>query len=131
MLSQTLQAWAQLDALAHDAITPIQDDLQYKRAMALLAELWEVQDDPAAAGLIDLVADRIQAYEDRQFPAPEVSPAQALAFLMEQHGLKQKDLQGFAPQSVISEVLSGKRGVSVPLAKGLAERFHVPLDTFL
>lgn len=132
MLSPTLQAWKTLDALAHDAITPIQDEAQYLRAMALMAELWPAaQQDEVAAGLLDLVADRIQAYEDRTLPAPQVTPAQALAFLMDQHGLKQKDLQDLAPQSVISEILNGKRGVSVPLARGLAARFHVGLDTFL
>ena len=54
----------------------------------------------------------------------------ALAFLMEQHGLGQSDLSEVATQSVISEILSGKRQLNIRHIKALSERFNVSADTF-
>ncbi|SMB85508.1 helix-turn-helix domain-containing protein [Deinococcus hopiensis] len=127
-----IHTWKALDPIVQSAITRIQDEAQYKRALKLVEELWPLaQGDDAAATLLDLVAERIEAYEAQQDPVPATTPAEALAFLMEQHGLKQKDLAQFAPQSVISEILNGKRKVSKAIAKGLAERFKVSIDVFL
>src|SRR5579871_4685608 len=43
---------------------------------------------------------------------------------MEQSGLKQEDLADIVPQHRISEILSGKRGISKEVAKKLAKRFN-------
>ena len=62
---------------------------------------------------------------------PEAEPRAVLQFLMEQHGLKQTDLADCAPQSRISEILSGQRAVSKALAKRFAAQFRVPMELFL
>jgi len=54
-----------------------------------------------------------------------------LRFLMDQHGLRQEDLDDCAPQSRISDFLSGKRAISKENAKCFARRFHVRADLFL
>ena len=56
---------------------------------------------------------------------PASTSKEALAFLMQQHGLKQNDLASLAPQSTISAVLSGKRAISKQLPTKLAARFGV------
>jgi len=45
--------------------------------------------------------------------------------------LKQEDLNDCAPQSRISDILSGNRGISRDVAKKLARRFNVSTDLFL
>jgi len=124
--------WKALDPAVLAGVTRIQNEAQYAQAMSLVEQLWPLaQEDDAVATLLDLVAERIETYEAQQDPVPATTPAEALAFLMEQHSLKQKDLADFAPQSVISDILNGKRKVSSALAKRLAERFHVGVDVFL
>jgi HTH-type transcriptional regulator / antitoxin HigA len=54
-----------------------------------------------------------------------------LRFLMEQHNLKQEDLADCAPQSRISDILSGNHSISKEIAKQLAQRFRVRADLFL
>lgn len=49
---------------------------------------------------------------------------------MAQHGLGQSDLAEVATQSVISEILSGKRQLNIRHIKALSERFKVSADTF-
>jgi transcriptional regulator with XRE-family HTH domain len=56
---------------------------------------------------------------------PKAEPREVLRFLMEQHGLKQEDLKHCAPQSRLSDILTGKRSISKELAKNFARRFHV------
>ena len=81
--------------------------------------------------LVDVVADRIREYEDRVHPWPDTTtPASLLAYLMAERGLKQSELPEVGPQSVVSEVLSGKRALNVRQAKALAVRFQVPMEVF-
>lgn len=64
--------------------------------------------------------------------APEGStPSSRLRGLMEEHGLRQRDLlHVFSSRGIASEVVRGKRAISKAQAKKLAELFHVPADLF-
>jgi HTH-type transcriptional regulator / antitoxin HigA len=73
----------------------------------------------------------IEDFEERRYHLPRATPLQALAFLMEQHGLKQKDLTGiFGTRSVVSEVMSGKRKLTLEQIRRLSQRFHVSPEIF-
>ena len=54
-----------------------------------------------------------------------------LAFLMEQHDIKQAELPEVGTQGVVSEVLNGKRELTTKHIKALSERFGVPAAVFL
>jgi HTH-type transcriptional regulator / antitoxin HigA len=54
-----------------------------------------------------------------------------LRSLMEEHGLRQRDLLDvFGSRGVASVVVSGKRAISKAQAKKLAALFHVPPHLF-
>lgn len=121
----------------HEALglgAPIADAAQYERMLAAAEALMDDYDDRPGSplgGLIELVAARIRDYEARMHPWPDEStPASRLAFLMEQHGLKQSELPEVGPQSVVSAVLAGKRKLNLRQAKALAARFGLPLEVF-
>jgi len=111
---------------------PIAGKAQYERLLACVDALMDDYDDRPGnplGGLLLLLAERIREYEERTQPWPETStPASLLAFLMEQHGLRQSDLPEIGPQSVVSAVLSGKRELNLRQVKLLAARFHVPME---
>ena len=54
-----------------------------------------------------------------------------LAHLLEEKGMKPSSLWTILPKSRVSEILSGKRGISKSPAKQLAELFRVPVELFL
>jgi HTH-type transcriptional regulator/antitoxin HigA len=119
----------------HEAVgvgTPIADDAQYERMLAFIDEVFdEVSKNPGhpLGGLVDLMADRIRAYEERAHPWPDTStPATVLASLMEEHGLTQSDLPEVGAQSVVSAVLAGKRKLNLRQVKALSQRFAVPIE---
>jgi HTH-type transcriptional regulator/antitoxin HigA len=127
-----LQAWTPFKELV--GVTSVRTEAEYAKAIALIDELLdEVGDNEAhpLAEVLDLIATQVKAYEDKHVQIPEAEPREVLRFLIEQNGLKQGDLDDVAPQSRISEILTGARPVSKEIAKRLAKRFHVHADLFI
>ena len=80
------------------------------------------------AGLLTLL---IEDFEEKHYTLPPARPLDAVRFLMDQHGCKQKDLIGvFGTASIVSEVLSGKRELNKEHIRRLSKRFHVSPELF-
>lgn len=127
-----LRAWLPFKQLI--GVTAVHTDEDYAQVCAtidaLLDEIGDNESHPLS-DVLDYLADQVKAYEDEHFPIPKAAPKEVLRFLMEQHSLRQEDLGDCAPQSRISDILSGKRSISKEIAKRLAHRFHVRADLFL
>lgn len=81
--------------------------------------------------LAELLTLLIEDFEEKRYRLPRSTPLDVIRFLMEQHGLRQKDLaEEFRTPSIVSEVLSGKRDLSKDHIKRLSERFHVSPELF-
>jgi HTH-type transcriptional regulator / antitoxin HigA len=73
----------------------------------------------------------IEDFEGKRYKLPRAKPLELIEFLMEQHGLKQKDLvEVFGTPSIVSEVLNGKRDLNKTQIKRLSERFGVSPELF-
>jgi len=80
------------------------------------------------AGLLTLL---IEDFEEKRYRLPRTGPLDVLRFLMDAHGLRQKDLADvFGTPSIVSEILSGKRELNKSHIKRLSERFHVSPELF-
>jgi HTH-type transcriptional regulator/antitoxin HigA len=81
--------------------------------------------------LADLLTLLIEDFEERRYSLPKASPLELLKFLMDQHGLKQRDLVGvFGARSIVSEVINGKRELNKEHIRKLSERFGVSPEVF-
>ncbi len=133
-VEELLAPWQTVNA-ALGLSGPVRDEAHHAQLLAFVDEAFARfgnDDQHPIFTLVSLVADRIREYEERTHPWPDNStPASRLAFLMESHGLNQKDLPEVATQSVISEILSGKRQINLRQATALAKRFGVPLELFV
>ena len=86
---------------------------------------------PEEVQLADLLTLLVEEYEAKHYELPKASPLEAIAFLMDQHGLKQKDLVDvFGTPSIVSEVLRGKRALNKEQIRRLSERFGVSVELF-
>lgn len=80
---------------------------------------------------IELLTVLIERYEETNYALPKASPADVLRFLLSQHGLRQRDLaDDLGGESVVSEVLSGKRRLNAAHIEQLSKRFHVSPAVF-
>ncbi len=115
-------------------VTAVRSAKDYARARkmvdTLIDEIGDDENHPLAE-VLDYLADQMETYESTHVKIPEAEPHETLRFLMAQHGLKQEDMADCAPQSRISAILNGKRGISKDIAKRLAKRFRVHTDVFL
>jgi HTH-type transcriptional regulator / antitoxin HigA len=119
----------------HAALRRPESETEYLELIAFLDELTDQHDvnlEPWGS-LFDLIAGYIAHWEAAHETIPEATPAQVLASLMAEHGLSQYalDKEGLASQSLLSNILSGKRQISKTLAKRLGNRFHVNPVVFL
>jgi HTH-type transcriptional regulator/antitoxin HigA len=101
------------------------------RARALVDRLWE-SDDPADAARLAAQARLIAAYEESKWQRRPPNTAALIRHLMEQHGLTRADMVPIlGTPSRVSEVLRGKKGLSMAMVQRLRARFHVPADLLL
>ncbi|MBF0277346.1 MAG: helix-turn-helix domain-containing protein [SAR324 cluster bacterium] len=87
--------------------------------------------------LMDYLGELLDKYELAHFPEvseldkEDVTPSEVLKRFMERNGLKQKDLSPiFGAQSRVSEVLNGKRQITLEQVKKLHESFGLPVSLF-
>lgn len=91
----------------------------------------EPRPTPAQAEAIELLTLLIERFEEEHYSLPKASPADVLRFLLSQHGLKQRDIAAdLGGESVVSEVLSGKRKLNAAHIEQLSKRFRVSPAVF-
>lgn len=121
-------------ALLSDALPGVIDSPdEYNRVEKFFNDLFKENRSPEEDKLFKLLANLLEDYERRALPPIEKSSPQAtLKFLMEENDLRQSDLADvFGTQSVVSEVLKGKREITKNQAKALAQKFSLRLEAFI
>jgi len=109
----------------------IDSDAELARARALVDRLWN-SDDPADIARLQAQARLIAAYEASKWPRRTPSTADFIRHLMDQHGLSRADMVPLlGTPSRVSEVLRGKKGLSMAMVQRLRARFHVSADLLL
>ena len=101
------------------------------RALDELLDLTGEDESHPLMSLVDILSDWIEAYDQLHRPMPLASGVDVLRYLMNEHGLTQSDLPGVGAQSVVSEILSGKRQLNLRQIRWMAERFGVSVETFI
>ncbi len=109
----------------------IDSDAELLRARALVDRLWN-SSVPADVARLEAQARLIAAYEEKKWPRRPPSVADLIRHLMDQHGLTRSDLIPLlGTPSRVSEVLRGKKGLSMAMVQRLRARFRVPADLLL
>ena len=112
----------------------IHDEKTHERALTWIDRLMKLpRRSPAQETLLELLSKLANDYEEELYPTPDVPPRDILQHLLESSGKSQAEFSRAIgiPRSTISEVLKGKRSISVENAFRLAEYFHVEPSLFL
>jgi HTH-type transcriptional regulator/antitoxin HigA len=110
----------------------IKNEADYQAALAYLETLMDAQPGTPEEEELELFAMLIETYEQAVFPIDLPDPVSAIEFRMEQQGLKRKDLESYiGSQSKVSEVLSGKRPLSLAMIRALHAGLEIPLEVLL
>lgn len=119
--------------LAEYAPQPIRSQKAYARALEQLEELMVPRPNAAHSLLIEVLATLIEKYESREFPTPEIDPAEMLAKLLKTKDVKPAEVakQTGIPTATLSNVLARRRGISKQNAFKLGEYFGLSPIVFL
>ena len=105
-------------------------NLAIERLNTLIDEIGNNEQHPLYE-LLDTLGAVIHTYEEKYYPMPECSGVEMLQFLMETHQLEPSDLPEIGTPDTVSEILGGKRELTVKHLQVLAKRFHVSPTVFV
>ena len=124
--------------LSEIQIKPINSQREFEAASAIIDALVDADliEDPEqrkrALDLLEAIAILAHAYEQKHYTIPKSTPIEAIVQRMEQLNLSQKDVAPyFGGESRVSEVLNGKRNMTIKMARALHKHLKIPAETLL
>ena len=119
-----------LDGL--EAPKVITSDAQNERYIAALLKMERQRNLSRSEKIyMELLTLVVEAYEEKQYPLRSVSPVEVLKELIAANDLRQRDLAPLlGSESVVSEILSGKRELNKHHIERLSKRFKVSPELF-
>lgn len=115
-------------------ITPIRSNADHEKALLRLTSLLERDPAPDSdeGAELDLLATLIEKYEADRFPIELPTPLEAIRFRMDQLDLRNKDLVScIGSASKVSEVLNGKRPLSLSMIRSLHHHLGIPAEVLI
>ena len=113
-------------------IRAIRSEADHEVALARIDALMDAAPGTARGEELDVLTDLVEHYEERVVPMGFPSPLVAIAFRMEQAGLSQRDLVPFiGSRAKVSEILAGKRPLTLSMARTLHEHLGIPAAVLL
>jgi HTH-type transcriptional regulator/antitoxin HigA len=100
-------------------------DQAVKRLNGLLDEIGTDERHPLY-GLLDTLGTLIHAYEERHEEGREVSGAEMLRYLMDEHGVSESDLRDVGSRRALADILRARRNSPRARFRAPAGQFYVP-----
>ncbi len=115
----------------------IKTEKEYKAAVVRIYALINSEKDQIEPGStkgdeLELLSILVERYEDEQLPRKAPDPIDAIRFRMDQMNLIQKDIAPlFGGETRISEVLNGKRQLTLKMITMLNRYLDIPLESLI
>ena len=110
----------------------IKTKADHEAALARIEKLMDVTPHTPQGDELELLSLLVHEYEEKNFPIDKPDPVTAIRFRMEQQGLAPKDLVPIlGSRSRVSEVLAGRRGLSLGMIRKLVGALHIPAELLI
>lgn len=104
----------------------------YKKALRRTIEIFHADYGTPESDELDLLLVLVKDYEDKNIQLPEVNPIEVIKLKMQELGIKAKDLEPLiGSKGHVSSILSGRREITLKMAKKLKDYFKLPTEIFL
>ncbi|MGB4848697.1 MAG: transcriptional regulator [Saprospiraceae bacterium] len=105
---------------------------QYQKAVLRAMHIFHAVEGTAEGDELALLLLLIKDFEDRHVVIPELDPIEVIKLKMAESGMKAKDLEPLiGSKGHVSSVLSGKREITLKMARRLRDYFQLPAELFL
>ncbi len=83
--------------------------------------------------MLELLSMLVEQYESREHPTPQLSAAEMLEHLIESRGITNATLAAETqiPRSTITDILIGRRNISIGNVRKFANYFQLPPSVFI
>ena len=113
-------------------IKPIKNEEDYEAALKQIDNLWNSRMGSPEGDILEVLTILVSDYETKHYKILPPNPIDAILFRMEQIGMKQKDLgELIGGANRASEVIHGKRKLTVKMISTLSEKLNIPLKSLL
>src|ERR1700733_14056381 len=113
-------------------IKPIRTNHDLELVKERLAGFIRSNQEGAFSDEIEVLSTLIEQYERAAVPMAATSPIEAIRFRMDQQGLAPRQLEPFiGSRARVSEVLSGKRQLTLDMIRSLHEGLGIPYESLI
>ena len=114
------------------SVRPLRSEEDYEAALARIDMLMDAQPDTPEDDEMEVLLGLVERYEDTHYSVGPPDTIAAIEFRMDQAGLTHRDLVPYiGSRAKVSEVLSGKRDVTMGMARALHKHLGIPADVLL
>jgi HTH-type transcriptional regulator/antitoxin HigA len=115
-------------------LKPIKNNQQYEDALTRTYKLMQknIKLDSKESDELEILSILIKEYENEHYPVPKPNPIEAIKFRLEQMNMSEVELSEILGyRSRKSEILSGKRKLSLAMIRKLTEKLHIPANVLI
>ncbi len=113
-------------------VRPVRSEEDYVTALARIDELMDAEPNTPEDDELDILVGLVERFEESHHPINPPDPVAAIEFRMDQAGLTRRDLAPYiGSRAKVSEVLSGKRAISISMARALHLHLGIPAEALL
>lgn len=110
----------------------IRNEEDYVLALERIEEIFDAVPGSGEFDELEVLVALTEKYEDEKYPIQNPDPLTAIKFRMEQQNLKNEDLIPFiGSKSEVSEILSGKRDLSLDMIRKLNKELGIPAEVLI
>lgn len=92
----------------------------------------DVKIDSKESDELEILSMLVEKYEKEHYPIPAPNPIEAIKFRLEQMNMSESDLSDIlGARSRKSEILSGKRKLSLSMIRKLTEKLNIPAEVLI
>lgn len=115
-------------------LKPIKNNKQYEEVLERIYLLMQknVKADSKQSDELEILSILVKEYENEHFTVPKPNPLEAIKFRLEQMNMSESELSGILGNRFRkSEVLSGKRKLSLTMIRKLNEALQIPAEILI
>src|SRR5690606_9585562 len=115
-------------------LKPIKSEQQYGDALEKTYSLMQkdTRPDSKQSDVLEVLSILVKEYESEYYPVPQPNPLEAIKFRLEQMNMSEIELSKIlGARSRKSEILSGKRKLSLAMIRKLKKELNIPAEVLI
>jgi len=115
-------------------VRPIKNNQEYEKALERVYTLMQkdVQPGSKQSDELEVLSILVKEYEQEHYPIQKPNPLEAIKFRLEQVNMSEADLANILGyRSRKSEILSGKRKLSLAMIRRLNDVLNIPAEVLI